>query len=106
MSQETSTLPTQISQINPASLLEFLSGHAWGVFMVIESHCKDNNIRSQTSKFHILIETIPPFLTVHFANVIQKPSQNPYDDLKAALLQHTQPSAAERNKTAGTWRIL
>ncbi|VUZ44950.1 unnamed protein product, partial [Hymenolepis diminuta] len=29
-------------------------------------------------------------------DVIQKPSQNPYDDLKAAILQHTQPSAAER----------
>ncbi|VUZ55076.1 unnamed protein product [Hymenolepis diminuta] len=33
---------------------------------------------------------------VHFANVTQKSSQNPYDDLKAAILQHTQPSAAER----------
>ncbi|VUZ51837.1 unnamed protein product [Hymenolepis diminuta] len=28
--------------------------------------------------------------------IIQKPSQNPYDDLKAATLQHTQPFAAER----------
>ncbi|VUZ57032.1 unnamed protein product, partial [Hymenolepis diminuta] len=43
----------------------------------------------------ILIETIPPSLIVHFANVIQKPSQHPYDDLKAAILQHTKPSAPE-----------
>ncbi|VUZ50494.1 unnamed protein product [Hymenolepis diminuta] len=93
MSQETST---QISQINPASLHEFLPDHASGVFMVLKSHFKNNNIRNQTSKFHILIETIPPSLIVLFANVIQKPSQNPYDDLKAAILQHTQPSAAER----------
>ncbi|VUZ57020.1 unnamed protein product, partial [Hymenolepis diminuta] len=64
--------------------------------MVLESHFKNNNIRSQTSKFHTLIEAIPPSLVVHFANVIQKPSQNPYDDLKAAILQHSQPSAAER----------
>ncbi|VUZ39991.1 unnamed protein product [Hymenolepis diminuta] len=61
MPQETPAPSTQISQINPASLREFLQDHAPG-----------------------------------FADVIQKPSQNPYDDLKAAILQHTQPSAAER----------
>ncbi|VUZ51376.1 unnamed protein product [Hymenolepis diminuta] len=64
--------------------------------MVLESHFKNNDIRRQISKFHILIETIPPSLIVDFTNVIQKPSQNPNDDLKAAILQHTQLSAAKR----------
>ncbi|VUZ44866.1 unnamed protein product [Hymenolepis diminuta] len=98
MYQETSAPPppTQISQVNPTSLREFLPDHVSGIFIVLESHFKNNNIRSRTSKFHILIEIIPPTLIVHFAHVIQKPSQNPYDDLKAAILQHTQPFAAEK----------
>ncbi|KAM3183053.1 hypothetical protein ACTXT7_011102 [Hymenolepis weldensis] len=54
------------------------------------------NIRSQINKFHVLIETIPPSLIVQFTNIIQNPSPNPYGNLKAAILQHTQPFAAER----------
>ncbi|VUZ48118.1 unnamed protein product [Hymenolepis diminuta] len=45
------------------------------------------------------IENISPEIVNSLASVqdvLQNPSQNPYDDLKAAILQHTQPSAAER----------
>ncbi|VDL59796.1 unnamed protein product [Hymenolepis diminuta] len=61
MSEEIYTPSPQISQINPASLREFLPEHAPG-----------------------------------FANIIQKLSSNPYDDLKAAILRHIQSSATER----------
>ncbi|KAM3180456.1 hypothetical protein ACTXT7_016243 [Hymenolepis weldensis] len=49
-----------------------------------------------TNKSHVLIETIPPSRIVHFANIIHKTFHNPFDDLKAAILQHTEPSAVER----------
>ncbi|KAM3181404.1 hypothetical protein ACTXT7_014445 [Hymenolepis weldensis] len=94
MSDETCTPPLQISQINPESLREFLPEHASAAFVVLESHFRLNKIRRQIRKFHVLIEVIPPSLIVHFADIIQRPSSNPYDDLKAATLQHTQPSAA------------
>ncbi|VUZ55769.1 unnamed protein product [Hymenolepis diminuta] len=38
----------------------------------------------------------PPPSIVHFANIIQKPSLNLNDDLKASVLQYIQPFAAER----------
>ncbi|VUZ44738.1 unnamed protein product [Hymenolepis diminuta] len=75
MPEEIYTPSPQISQINPASLREFLPEHAPGVFMVLESHFKHNNTRSQINKFHVIIGTIPPSLIVQFANIIQKPSQ-------------------------------
>ncbi|VUZ46811.1 unnamed protein product [Hymenolepis diminuta] len=64
--------------------------------MVSEFYIRHNNTRTQINKFHVLIEIIPPSLIVQFANIIQEPSPNPYDDLKAAILQHTQQSATER----------
>ncbi|VUZ44860.1 unnamed protein product, partial [Hymenolepis diminuta] len=104
--RKSTLLPPKISQIDPASLREFLPEHAPNVFRVLESHFKNNKIKSQIYKFHVLIETIPPSLIVQFANITQKPSSNPYDDLKAGVLRHTQPSTAERDETAGTRRIF
>ncbi|VUZ54495.1 unnamed protein product [Hymenolepis diminuta] len=106
ISEENYTPSPQISQINPASLRGFLPDHVPGVFMDLESHFKHNNIRSQINKFHVLIKTIPPFLIVQFANIIQKPSPNPYDDLKAAILQRTQPSISERDEIIHIRRIF
>ncbi|VUZ45366.1 unnamed protein product, partial [Hymenolepis diminuta] len=85
-----------VSQINPATLRKFLPEHASGVFVVLKFHFKNNNIRSQINKFHILNETNPASFIVQFANIIQQPSSNPYGDFKAAILKHTQSFVAER----------
>ncbi|KAM3181116.1 hypothetical protein ACTXT7_014990 [Hymenolepis weldensis] len=95
MSVETYTPPLQVIQINPASLREFLPEHASGVFVALGSHFKNSSIRRQINKFHVIIETISPPLIVQFANIVQKPSPNPYDNLNAAILQHTQPFAVQ-----------
>ncbi|KAM3178069.1 hypothetical protein ACTXT7_003317 [Hymenolepis weldensis] len=86
ISEETSTPPSQVSQINPTGLREFLPEPQ--VFVVLKSHFKNNNKRSQINKFHVII-TIPPSLIAQFANVIQKSFLKPYDELKTAILQCT-----------------
>ncbi|VUZ40567.1 unnamed protein product [Hymenolepis diminuta] len=96
ISEEISTPPFRVSRINPASLRTFLPERASGLFLVLESHFKNNNIRSQINKFHVLIITIPPSLIAPFANVIQGLLQNPMMNLK--LLSYNVSSYPQVNK--------
>ncbi|KAM3176314.1 hypothetical protein ACTXT7_006767 [Hymenolepis weldensis] len=53
MSEETYTPPLQVSQINPATLPKFLSEHASGLFVILDSYFKHNYIGVKFKKFHI-----------------------------------------------------
>ncbi|KAM3184346.1 hypothetical protein ACTXT7_008530 [Hymenolepis weldensis] len=70
MSEETYAPPLQLSQINSANLRKFLPEHASGLFIVLGSHFKNNNIRSQIDKFHAFMEPTPPSLIIHLENII------------------------------------
>ncbi|VUZ54416.1 unnamed protein product [Hymenolepis diminuta] len=87
---------SRVSQISPASPRTFLPEYVPGLILVLESHFTNGDIRSQINKFHVLVEFIPPSITVQIANIILTSSSNPHDELDAAILQQTQPSTDER----------
>ncbi|VUZ50218.1 unnamed protein product, partial [Hymenolepis diminuta] len=79
--------PLQISQIYLASPRAFLPEYILCLFLALESHFTNNNIKSQMNKFQVFIEFLPPTIIVQFTNILQRPSSNPYDDHKAPILQ-------------------
>lgn len=71
------------------------------IYFLLEFHLKNDNLRSQISKFHVLIDFIPPPITVQFEDIIRMLSSNPYDDLKFAILERIEGPKLEFSKWLG-----
>ncbi|VUZ46035.1 unnamed protein product, partial [Hymenolepis diminuta] len=79
----------------------FSSEYGPNLFLLLEFHLKNNNLRSQINLLHVLIEFIPPSITVQFEDVIRMTSSNPYDDLKFAILELIKEPKLEFSKWLG-----
>ncbi|KAM7288102.1 uncharacterized protein ISCGN_031791 [Ixodes scapularis] len=89
--------PLDITVVRTLRLPRFWTADPQLWFAQVESQFTTSHITSQTQRFHHVVAALPPETAVDIRDIIlEPPTTNPYDNLKAELIKRTSASEHQR----------